>query len=116
VHHIEMAAACAEDVGRGMIVVTGSAPVGPQAADRNIMDVAGEGGVYRPSQHLERTRATIERLGGDPEPSFALMSAGWRRCAGPGVPSGSTPITGAFPPIFPHAVKATILRGTARTE
>src|SRR6266852_5202682 len=46
VHHIEMDAARAEDVGRGMIVVAGSAPPGPRAADRNIMDVAGQGGVY----------------------------------------------------------------------
>lgn len=67
VHHIEMDAARAEDVGRGMIVVAGSAPPGPRAADRNIIDVAGEGGVYRPSQHLERARAAIDRIGGDPE-------------------------------------------------
>jgi hypothetical protein len=31
------------------------------------MDVAGEGGVYRPSAHLERARAAIDRIGGDPE-------------------------------------------------
>jgi hypothetical protein len=67
VHHIEMDATRAEEVGRGMIVVAGSAPPGPRAADRNIIDVAGEGGVYRPSQHLERARASIERIGGDPE-------------------------------------------------
>src|ERR1700716_4524364 len=67
VHHIEMDAIRAEDVGRGMIVVAGSAPPGPRAADRNIIDVAGEGGVYRPSRHLERARAAIDRLGGDPE-------------------------------------------------
>jgi type IV secretory pathway VirD2 relaxase len=67
VHHIEMDAARAEEVGRGMIVVAGSAPPGPRAADRNIIDVAGEGGVYRPSQHLERARAAIERIGGAPE-------------------------------------------------
>jgi hypothetical protein len=63
VHHIEMDAARAEEVGRGMIVVAGSAPPGPPAADR----------------------------------------AGWRHCAGPAMPSGSTPITGASPPIFPRA-------------
>jgi hypothetical protein len=62
-----MDAARAEDVGRGMIVVAGSAPPGPRAADRNIMDVADQGGVYRPSQHLERARTAIDRLGGDPE-------------------------------------------------
>jgi type IV secretory pathway VirD2 relaxase len=67
VHHIEMDAARAEEVGRGMIVVAGSAPPGPRAADRNIIDVAGEGGVYRPSLHLERARAAIDRIGGDPE-------------------------------------------------
>jgi type IV secretory pathway VirD2 relaxase len=67
VHHIEMDAARAEEVGRGMIVVAGSAPPDPRAADRNIPDVAGEGGVYRPSQHLERARTAIERIGGDPE-------------------------------------------------
>jgi hypothetical protein len=50
-----------------MIVVAGSAPPGPRAADRNIIDVAGDGGVYRPSEHLERARAAIERIGGDPE-------------------------------------------------
>jgi type IV secretory pathway VirD2 relaxase len=67
VHHIEMDAARAEEVGRGMIVVAGSAPPGPRAADRNIMDVAGQEGVYRPSEHLERARAVIDRIGGDPE-------------------------------------------------
>src|SRR5712675_742515 len=67
VHHIEMDAARAEEVGRGMIVVAGSAPPGPRAADRNILDIAGQGGVYRPSQHLERARTAIDRIGGDPE-------------------------------------------------
>jgi type IV secretory pathway VirD2 relaxase len=67
VHHIEMDAAHAEEIGRGMIVVAGSAPPGPRAADRNILDIAGEGGVYRPSQHLERARAAIDRIGGDPQ-------------------------------------------------
>jgi type IV secretory pathway VirD2 relaxase len=67
VHHVEIDAARAEEVGRGMIIVAGSAPPGPRAADRNILDVAGEGGVYRPSQHLERARSAIDRIGGDPE-------------------------------------------------
>ncbi len=67
VHHIEMDAARAEEVGRGMIVAAGSAPPGPRAADRNIGDVAGQEGIYRPSLHLERARAAIDRLGGDPE-------------------------------------------------
>jgi type IV secretory pathway VirD2 relaxase len=67
VHHIEMDAARAEEVGRGMIVAAGSAPPGPRAADRNITDVAGQEGVYRPSVHLERARTAIDRIGGDPE-------------------------------------------------
>ncbi|MBX9592647.1 MAG: DUF3363 domain-containing protein [Hyphomonadaceae bacterium] len=67
VHHLEMDAARAEDVGRGMIVAAGSGPAGPRAADRNIMDVADPEGLYRPSTHLERARASIERIGGDPE-------------------------------------------------
>ncbi len=67
VHHIEMDAARAEEVSRGMIVVVGSVPPGLRAADRNILDIAGQGGIYRPSQHLERARAAIDRLGGDPE-------------------------------------------------
>jgi type IV secretory pathway VirD2 relaxase len=67
VHHIEMDATRAEEVGRGMIVVAGSVPPGPRAADRNILDVAGPEGVYHPSEHLERARAAIDRIGGDPE-------------------------------------------------
>jgi type IV secretory pathway VirD2 relaxase len=67
VHHVEMDAARAEEVGRGMIVAAGSAPPGPRAADRNILDVAGQGGVYRPSEHLERAQSAIDRIGGDPE-------------------------------------------------
>ena len=67
VHHVEMDASRAEEVGRGMIVAAGSGPPGPRAADRNVMDVAGEEGVYRPSAHLERARAAIDRIGGDPQ-------------------------------------------------
>ncbi|MCK1277362.1 relaxase/mobilization nuclease and DUF3363 domain-containing protein [Bradyrhizobium sp. 61] len=67
VHHIEMDAARAEEVARGMIVAAGSAPPGPRAADRNIMDIADQGGVYRPSEHLERARTAIDRIGDDPE-------------------------------------------------
>jgi Protein of unknown function (DUF3363) len=67
VHHIELDAARVEEVGRGMIVVAGSAPPGPRAADRNILDIAGRGGVYRPSEHLQRARTGIDRIGGDPE-------------------------------------------------
>jgi type IV secretory pathway VirD2 relaxase len=67
VHHIEMDATRAEDVGRGMIVAAGSVPPGPRAADRNILDIAGQGGVYRPSEHLERARSAVDGIGGDPQ-------------------------------------------------
>jgi hypothetical protein len=67
IHHIELDASRTQEVGRGMIVAAGSAPSGPRAADRNIMDIADEQGIYRPSAHLERARAAIGRIGGDPE-------------------------------------------------
>jgi type IV secretory pathway VirD2 relaxase len=114
VHHIEMDAARAEEVGRGMIVMAGSAPPGPRAADRNIIDVAGEGGVYRPSQHLERREPLSTVSAATPKPSFAPTFAGWRRCAGPVIRCGSTPIIGVSPPILSSAVKPTIWPGTGR--
>jgi type IV secretory pathway VirD2 relaxase len=67
VHHIELDAARAEDVGRGMIVSAGPGQSGPRAADLNIQEVAGDSGVYRPSAHVNRARAAVERAGGDPE-------------------------------------------------
>jgi len=67
VHHLEMDARRAKEIGRGMIVAAGSGQAGPRAADRNIVDVAGRDGIYRPSEHLERVRAGIGRIGGDPE-------------------------------------------------
>jgi type IV secretory pathway VirD2 relaxase len=67
VHYLEMDATPAEDVSRGMIVVAGSGPSGPRPADCNIMDMAGTEGVYRPSAHLDQARASIARIGGDPE-------------------------------------------------
>ncbi|MER8957350.1 DUF3363 domain-containing protein [Mesorhizobium sp. M0701] len=39
----------------------------PRAADRNIGSVAGEDGVYRPSQHLEAIREAFLEQGKDPE-------------------------------------------------
>ncbi len=67
VHHVELDASRAEETRRGMIVAVGSAPSGPRAADRNIIDIADGQGVYRPSAHLERARAATDRMGGDPE-------------------------------------------------
>src|SRR6266566_2156732 len=58
---------CPMRLSSTMIVAAGSAPPGERAADRNIMDVAGQEGVYCPSEHLERARAAIDRIGGDPE-------------------------------------------------
>jgi len=67
VHHLEMDAARAEEVRRGMIVAAASGPAGPRAADRNILEVAGTDGIYRPAAHMERARASIARIGGDPD-------------------------------------------------
>jgi hypothetical protein len=67
VHHIEMDAAGAEEVRRGMIVAASSGPAGPRAADRNILAIAGKEGIYRPTEHLKQATATIEGIGGDPE-------------------------------------------------
>ena len=67
VHHVELDASRAEEIGRGMIIAAGSAPSGPRAADRNIMDIADVEGIYRPSVHLQRARTHIERMGGDPD-------------------------------------------------
>jgi len=67
VHHVELDASRAEEIGRGMIVAAGPAASGPRAADRNILDIVDAQGVYRPSAHLERARAALDRIGGDLE-------------------------------------------------
>jgi hypothetical protein len=67
VHHVELDASRAEEIGSDMIVAAGSAPAGPRAADRNIMDIADAQGIYRPSAHMERARDGIDRIGGDPQ-------------------------------------------------
>ncbi len=66
VHHLELDAARAEDIQRGMIVVAGPGQAGPRPSDRNILAIAGKEGIYRPSAHLEHAVGTVERLGGDP--------------------------------------------------
>jgi salicylate hydroxylase len=51
-------------------MIVEAAPVisGPRAADRNIAaNAAEDGGVYRPSRHLERIRDSFERQRKDPE-------------------------------------------------
>jgi type IV secretory pathway VirD2 relaxase len=66
VHHIEMDPAREEDIQRGMIVAAGAGEAGPRSSDRNILAVAGQDGIYRPTTHLEQAVGTVERLGGDP--------------------------------------------------
>ncbi|MCD4512194.1 relaxase/mobilization nuclease and DUF3363 domain-containing protein [Brucella pseudogrignonensis] len=59
-----------EDIGRGHIVsLDPIAPkTEPRASDINIRDMAeANDGIYQPSTHLERARARIEKIGGDPE-------------------------------------------------
>jgi type IV secretory pathway VirD2 relaxase len=69
VHHMEFAdPRRIEDVRRGMIVDVARVVAEPRPADRNIAVVAdGDGGVYRPSRHLEEVRARLEATGRDPE-------------------------------------------------
>ena len=69
VHHIEFADAnLVEDIRRGMIVEAKPVVAEPRAADRNIAIVAeDDGGVYRPSRHLDRIRDSFERQGKDPD-------------------------------------------------
>ncbi|BDV38636.1 DUF3363 domain-containing protein [Methylocystis bryophila] len=70
-HYVETAdAARLEDIRRGHIVALDPAPAKaePRPADLNIQAVAEtNGGVYRPSLHLEATRDIIERRHGDPD-------------------------------------------------
>lgn len=67
IHHIEMDATRTEDIGRGMIVAATLPPRTPRAADRNILAVTDESGVYSPSEHLEVARAQAKDLRTDPE-------------------------------------------------
>ncbi|MER8949911.1 DUF3363 domain-containing protein [Mesorhizobium sp. M0959] len=69
-HYVETAdAAKLDDIQRGHIVALD--PIlpkeEPRAADRNIGVVAGEDGIYRPSQHLEAIRETFLEQGKDPD-------------------------------------------------
>jgi hypothetical protein len=69
VHHMEFKdPARIKEVARDMIVEAGPAVSGPRPGDRNIAANASEDdGLYRPSQHLERVRDSLERRGKDPE-------------------------------------------------
>lgn len=69
-HYVETSdTARLDEVKRGHIVALDPSPAVPQprAADINIRDIAERnGGIYRPSEHLETARPKIERVNGDP--------------------------------------------------
>ena len=69
VHHLEFAdPAGIEEVRRGMIVEAVPPVSVPRSADRNIaVNANEEGGVYRPSQHLERITDRFEQQHKDPK-------------------------------------------------
>lgn len=62
VHHLEVPAAKVEGIRRGSIVAVEPPPSIPRMADRNIVAVTDEQGVYSPSAHGEQALA---RLGTD---------------------------------------------------
>ena len=70
-HYVETADATKlDEIKRGHIVSLDPVPTKaePRPADLNIHAVAeANGGIYRPSQHLEATRDIIERRHGDPD-------------------------------------------------
>ncbi|UNC15923.1 DUF3363 domain-containing protein [Acidiphilium multivorum] len=70
-HYVETAnAAKLDEIGRGQIVSLDPVPTKaePRPADVNIQIVAeANGGIYRPSLHLEAARPEIERFKGDPD-------------------------------------------------
>ncbi|WP_425483410.1 DUF3363 domain-containing protein [Ancylobacter pratisalsi] len=69
-HHVEtIDAARLEDIKRGHIVALDPLPTrsDPRPADLNIATMAGSGGIYQPSEHLELTRPAIEQQRGDPD-------------------------------------------------
>jgi len=72
VHHVELDASRAEDIGRGMIVEAAAAPGKPRPADRNILSVTAENGIYRPSEHLQVARDQAEHIRADPD-TFVKM-------------------------------------------
>ncbi|MBN8872628.1 MAG: relaxase/mobilization nuclease and DUF3363 domain-containing protein [Rhodospirillales bacterium] len=72
VHHVELGATRAEDIGRGMIVEAVPAPGKPRPADRNILSVTDENGIYRPSEHLQVARDQVEHIRADPD-TFVKM-------------------------------------------
>ncbi|GBQ28250.1 hypothetical protein AA12717_2905 [Gluconacetobacter sacchari DSM 12717] len=65
-HHVTgIDPAALEGVRTGSIAAVGPEVVGPRPADREIVAVAGQGGVYRADAHLARARAKPHVPGGD---------------------------------------------------
>ncbi|GGI79320.1 hypothetical protein GCM10007973_14930 [Polymorphobacter multimanifer] len=62
VHHLEVPATSAEDIGRGSIVAVEPPPSVPRIADDNILQHTDAQGIYRPSAHLESVRETMPRI------------------------------------------------------
>jgi type IV secretory pathway VirD2 relaxase len=68
VHHLTTSASTEFERARpGHVLEVSPRAPEPRASDRNIVEAAGESGVYRPSAHLDRARRAIERRGGDTE-------------------------------------------------
>ncbi|MBI1341168.1 DUF3363 domain-containing protein [bacterium] len=62
VHHLEVPATSAEEIGRGSIVAVKPPPSVPRVADRNILAATDANGIYSPAAHREQALA---RLGAD---------------------------------------------------
>ena len=94
----------------GSVVEIGPPDTASRPSDRTIATIA-EGGIYRPSRHLEQARFEAACRAATMTTMSMRMYAGWRRCAAPGPPSGSAPISGASrktsrpapPPMTPAA-------------
>lgn len=59
VHHVEVPANNAEEIGRGSIVAIEPPPSVPRTADRNILAATDANGVYSPAAHREQALARL---------------------------------------------------------
>jgi type IV secretory pathway VirD2 relaxase len=114
IHHLEVDAARAEDVGRG-IIVQATPPPKPRApptatSSRRPMRMAF---TVRQRTVNGRWRVSAATM---PMPMSAAMSAAWRHCGAPGSWSASMPSTGPSPPICPSAVLPMTSPARARTR
>lgn len=67
IHHVEVDASRTDEIGRGMIISATPPPNEPRVSDANILEVAGNDGVYSPSKHLEGARERPKGRDTDPE-------------------------------------------------